>query len=423
MKAAESFGSRTIGRLLPRAAPWLFPLLIVLHNPRRVLAPEMWGEDGPVWYAEAYQFGLASLAIPAGGYLNSVQRLVAIAAQFLPVAWAPLFFQVASVLIQAAPAVFLVSRRMDAAWPDRASRCLFALLYLVMPNAPETAMGLTNSQWYLAILAFLLIVSTPPAGLGGRVAETLVLLVAGASGPFCVLLMPAALWELLAADRVPRREAFRRAATLAAMCLLQGTLILSAEGRNAAPLGATLDLFLRIFSLIGLGATLGFRSVIGFSRSVFATSFVLPYFMAAASAMLIVMGLAKGPRILAQFTIFAAGVFGLALIKPLISTTDPQWPLMLSPPSGNRYFLFPMLAWWGALFVLAGLPQRGPRIAGRVLLAITVLVAVPRDWGDVFALPATDFIARAREFDAAPPGTVMEFHIQPPRWKFSLTKK
>ena len=81
-----------------------------------------------------------------------------------------------------------------------------------------------------------------------------------------------------------------------------------------------------------------------------------------------------------------------------------------------------MIAWWGALFVLAGLPQRWLRGAARILLGVTVLVAVPRDWGDPLNYPPTDFAARARAFDQAPPGTTMEFNIHPPPWKFSLTK-
>ena len=424
MKPIASSISTAIGRLSPRVAWWLFPLLIFLHNPRRLIRPELWGEDGPVWYAQAYAFGLASLLLPAGGYLNSVQRLVAVAVQPLPLAWAPFLFQLAAILIQAAPAIFLVSRRMDAVWPDRASRCLFALLYLLMPNAPETAMGLTNSQWYLAILAFLLIVSTPPASRAGRLLETLVLFVAGISGPFCVLLMPAALWELFVADRTHRADALRRASVLAATCLIQGALILgvSGESRAALPLGATFDLFVRIFGMISLGAEFGYWSLADFFGAGLTSISPLPYVSAFASVALMAVALAQGPRMLAQFTIFAAGVFALALAKPLISETDPQWPLILSPPAGNRYFLFPMIAWWGALFVLAGSPRRWLKVTARILLAITVLFAIPRDWGDIFSNPPTDFAARAREFDRAPPGTVMEFNIHPPPVRFSLTK-
>jgi hypothetical protein len=415
---------QAIGGLSPRVALWLFPLLIFLHNPRRLLQPEMWGEDGPVWYAQAYQFGLSSLLLPAGGYLNSVQRLVAIAVQPLPLAWTPFLFQFAAIVIQAAPAIYLVSRRMDAAWPDRASRYLFALLYLVMPNAPETAAGLTNSQWYLAILAFLLIVSTPPVGAFGRMAETVVLLVAGFSGPFCILLMPAALWETFCAGGSGRAAAWRRLIALAVTCCVQGALILglAGESRVVGPLGATPDLLIRIVGMIGLGAELGFRSMMDLSRAGLLSASMVPYAGAVGSVALIAIAVAWGPRIVAQFAIFAGGVFALALAKPLMSLTAPQWPLVLSPPTGNRYFLFPMIAWWGALFVLAGSPQRGLRITARILLALTVVFAVPRDWGDIFANPPTDFAARARAFDTAPPGTVMEFEIHPPPWKFSLTK-
>lgn len=422
MKAIASSALRTGERLVPRTAPWLFPLLIFLHNPRRLLRPELWGDDGPHWYAQAYQYGIGSLLIPISGYLNTVQRLGAILVQPLPLAWTPFLFQLVSILIQAAPAIFLVSPRMDGAWPDRTSRYLFALLFLVMPNAPETSAGLTNSQWYLAILAFLLIVSSPPPSMAGRVVETLVLFLAGISGPFCVLLMPAVLWELYVADRAQRADVWRRATVLTVTCLIQGALILGISGERRAdfPLGASFDLFVRIFSLISLGAEFGYRSVSDFFHLGLTSVSPLPYVAAFGSMALIVIAVVKGPRILAQYVIFAGGIFALSMAKPMIS--NPQWPPILLPPPGNRYFLFPMIAWWGALFVLAGLPQRGLRIAARVLLAITVFVAVPRDWGDPLYYPPTDFIARARSFDAAPPGTTMEFDIHPPPWTFSLTK-
>ena len=400
----------------------MFPLLIFLHNPRRLLKPEMWGDDGPFWYAQAYEYGLGSLLMPISGYLNTVQRLVAILVQPLPLAWTPFVFQVASILIQAAPAIFLVSRRMDGTWPDRTSRYLFALLYLVMPNAPETSAGLTNSQWYLAILAFLLIVSNPPASTRGRLLETLVLFITGISGPFCVLLMPAALWELFVADRTRRPDAWRRASVLAATCLIQGALILGISGERRAdlPLGASFDLFVRILSLISLGAEFGYRSVSDFFHLGLTSVSPLPYVAAVGSLALIATAVAKGPRILAQYVIFAGGIFALSMAKPMVS--NPQWPPMLLPPAGNRYFLFPMIAWWGALFVLAGLPQRWLRLTARIFLAITLFIAVPRDWGDPLYYPPTDFIERAKAFDSAPPGTVMEFEIHPPPWKFSLTK-
>jgi hypothetical protein len=293
-----------------------------------------------------------------------------------------------------------------------------------MPNAPETAAGLTNSQWYLALFAFLLIVGTPPSSFPGRLLETAAFLVAGLSGPFCVQLMPAALWELFIADRTRRADAWRRAIVLAATCLVQGALIIgfAGGGRTAGPLGATPDLLIRIVGMISLGAELGYRSLVDLSRAGLTSGSPLPYAAALGSGILMAAAVARGPRILAQFLIFAAGVFALALAKPLISLTIPQWPPLLTPPAGNRYFLFPMLAWWGALFVLAGLPQRGMRIAARALLALTVVFAIPRDWGDLFAYPGTDFIVRARAFELAPPGTEMEFRILPPGWKFSLTR-
>src|SRR5690606_21908092 len=103
----------------------------------------------------------------------------------------------------------------------------------------------------------------------------------------------------------------------------------------------------------------------------------LPYLAAVLSMLLIAVAVARGPRILAQFVIFATGVFALALAKPLVSLTQPQWPILATPPAATRYFFFPMIAWWGALFVLAGSQQWLLKSAARLLLALTLLVAVP----------------------------------------------
>ncbi len=417
-----AFQTRLSNAIFPAATVAFFSLAIFLRDPDRLLRPELWGEDGPVWYAEAYRFGLGSLVIPAGGYLNSLQRLVAIAVQPFPLAWTPFLFQSISVMIQAAPAAFLVSRRMDAAWPHRPSRYLFALLYLLMPNAPETSAGLTNSQWYLAILAFLVVVSSPPKRLVGRLVETLVLVVAGLSGPFCILLVAPALWQALASEAAHRGDAWRRLAVLMGTGLVQAAFVLIlSDGRAVGPLGATPDIFVRLFAMISLGAELGYVTLSRLQGTALLPDYI-PYIAALGSAGLLAIAIARGPRILAQYCLFAGGVFALALIRPLVSLTDPQWPMLLTPPAGNRYFLFPMIAWWGALFVLAASSSSIVRAVAVILVAVTAVVAIPRDWGDLFALPQTDFVARARAFDTAPPGTTMEFAIQPQGWTFTLTK-
>lgn len=400
-----------------------FPLLIFLHNPRHLIRPELWGEDGPLWYKQAYELGIASLLVNAGGYLNSIQRLAAIALQPFPLAWMPFLFATVALLIHAAPAIFLVSKQMEAVWPDQMSRYLFAILFLVLPNAPEVAAGLTNSQWYLALLTFLILVSSVPGTRIGRLLETVVLAASGLSGPFGLLLMPTALLETWSAGSAQRPDALRRVAVLFVTGLIQIAYILATpgNGRSTAPLGASPGLFIQIVGMISLGAESGYRQVASWAQLGFLKTSGILYIFACMSSILVIVSLIRGPRLLLQYWSFAAAAFGLSLARPLISGTEIQWPLMLTPPLGNRYLFFPMIGWLGTLLVLSTSSARWLSIFARCLLALTALWAIPNDWGDLFAIPPSDFIQRARIFDAAPAGTTMEFEIHP-GWKMTLTK-
>jgi hypothetical protein len=209
--------------------------------------------------------------------------------------------------------------------------------------------------------------------------------------------------------------------TLGLTCAVQALLILFLSGRGALPLGATFDLLIRIVGFISLGAGIGYSGLMKMSGGGILDTPLL-YGTAVGSMALMAVALVKGPRLMRQYFIFAAGLFALALARPIVSLTEQQWPLLLRPSTGNRYFLFPIIAWWGVLFVLAGLAASPLRYIARVLLAITMLVAVPADWGDLFGFPPTDFLETAKAFDQAPPGTTMEFNQWPPGWKFSLTK-
>ena len=77
--------------------PWLCltvlvaAALVVLRKPDVLNNPQFYAEDGAVWYADAYNLGwLRALTIPDGGYLNSLQRLVAAISLLVPLRYAPL---------------------------------------------------------------------------------------------------------------------------------------------------------------------------------------------------------------------------------------------------------------------------------------------------------------------------------------------
>ena len=353
------------------------------------------------------------MLLPVNGYLNTFQRLVSLIVQPFPLTWVPTLFAGVALVVQVLPALFLVSARMAPLWPQTWARVLFALIFLVLPNEIELYVNLTNAPWNLTLLAFLVLVSAPPVSRSGKVFDALVLLLSGLSGPFCLILLPVALLHVLE-DR--NRTNIWRAGLLCALALVQICCLLGTphHGRSTAPLGAAPRMLARIISLeILLGAELGFYTISNI-YSVPAWRYnALPIAVTAVGAALACLALWRGSSLLRKLAVFAGLVFASALASPQASLSDLQWPLMAQPPMGNRYYTIPMLAWVAVLITLAADRHRILRCIGMALLLVMLVWGIPHDWREP-PMPRTDFIARASAFDAAPPGTRMEFPIHPP---------
>ena len=420
MSATSALPGRPKGNLLDAAAQiplWAtFAVAVAIlfaRDPAHVFYAELWGEDGWVWYPDAYHMGLRSFAIPIAGYLQIVSRLVGLAVQPFPLLWAPTLFAVSALLIQALPAVFLASDRMDQAWPHRPSRILFALFYLALPNSSEVYVNLTNAQWHLGVLAFLILVASPPQTRRQWAFDLGFLLLSALSGPFCLLLLP------IAAVRV--WTGWGRGTTLRCLALLAGAsvqawfVLSTVHERTMAPLGAGPRLLARIVvQQIMYGGLVGQASMPRLIDQTLWINNVIPVVAAAAGLVLVVIAVLRGPPLLRYFAAFAAAVLAGALLRPQAHETDAQWPLLALPGVGGRYWYIPMLAWLGVLFSLAAF--RVPRAPWLRPVAAVLLCAFALGIYQDFRLPPrpeTGFVAQAAQFRRAPPGTAMAFPVLP----------
>jgi hypothetical protein len=404
------------GMTRPALAAWFlaFMALILLRKPGVLWHAEFWGDDGWTWYPDAYNAGLRCLLWPVNGYLNSVQRLGGLAAQALPLAWAPTLFAAIALAMQAAPAAFLISPRMAAAWASFPARLCFAALFLLLPNTIEPYVNLTNAQWNLAILAFLVVAATPPVSRTGQVFDSAVLILSGLSGPFCLMLLPVAAWRAWV-DR--DRTSLVRLGLLSAAALVQACCLLGVPGggRSAAPLGAGPRMLARIVSLeVLLGAEIGYRGIAVLVKTPAWQANLWPVLTTMVGGGLTVAALWRGSRLLRQWAVFAGLVFAAALARPQVSATAPQWQVMATlPPMGNRYYYFAMLAWAGVLFTLASDHNRVLRAAALLFLMVLLGRGVPQDFAEP-RFPPTGFAALAKAFADAPPGTRRQFPVVPP---------
>ena len=148
-RARSSSGSDAVAW---RALFWLVAVLLIglalySRRPDALRYPQFYAESGRVWYQDAYNLGwLRALVHTDGGYFVTLPRLVAALTLLFPLAQAPMIFNLCSLAVEAAPALFLLSRRF-LALGDLPLRCCLAILYIAMPNMAD-AHGALGLPWH-----------------------------------------------------------------------------------------------------------------------------------------------------------------------------------------------------------------------------------------------------------------------------------
>jgi hypothetical protein len=407
----------------PRIVFWLAAcasvFLVWQRCPTVISHAAFWAEDGWVWYPQCYAKSWGCLLIDHTGYLQTISRLVALLSLLWPLAAAPKVFAFAALVLQAAPAVFLFSLRISPAIPVLGVRLVLALLLVASPGMSEVYVNLTNSQWHLALLAFLILVAAPAVTWPQRIFDTLALVLCGLSGPFAPMLLPVA---LLWCWRQPGRWQFWRLAITLGTAVAQIVLAVlhrASRGTDAAGVGWSLKRLLNIIDTDILGAAVFGRQAMIDHRWVvgdgwLSNGHLLPTLIAAAIAScalaLAAFAAWRGPWVLRAFLIFV----GLELVTSLVggeASGQPIWAA-LEQAIGIRYFFHPIVAWLAIIVVLSGDRSLALRSIGVALLLLTVTIAIPADW-DLPPLPRTAFHDQAKAFAHAPPGTTMIFPIRP----------
>ncbi len=417
------------------------------HQPSLLLNAQFYADDGG-WYQQASTQGpLLSLVYPAHGYLVLLQRAAASASLALPLVAVPTFFNLVALLLEIAGICYLLSPRMAAAIPNLAIRLALAALVIALPNAYDTSGNLTNAQWHLALIAFLVVFASPPRRLMGWLADGIVLVLSGLTGPYCILLEPIVVWRWRAA-RDDRHRRFVLVAVSVCTALELAVLVamtIPKHGPSGLHPGAV-----SLITMLGRQLTLGLLAgahglsglvgtPLGSNLAVLTLLALIPFAVCGWAAW-------RGPAILRAFCLFAFLELGVALAAPSIDA--PKWPNLGRPadiahfhPGGIRYFLYPLLAFAASLGWLAwtrrpmvrrrghrGGPGRSPlarRLAAPVAVGAALLLllaagaGVPQDW---LYPPYLDlhWAAQVQRLDAAPAGTRVVIPINPHGWTVTL---
>ncbi len=404
-----------LGRRWQLVLFFLVFLAIVSRRPDALSHPQFFGEEGPVWFANAYNWGwLSSLLLPQNGYFQTLPRLAASLALLVPLHFAPLVMNLVGITIQALPVNVLLSSRC-AGWGSLAVRGLFGLAYIALPNSGELNVSVGQGQWHLALLACILVLSAPALNLGWRIFDISIFLLSGLTGPFCILLLPVALvfWWM-------RREIRRIVpiVTLAIPAIIQLLALYhtAAATREKVGLGASLSTLVRLVSgQVYLGAFMGETSLA--TRG----SMVLLALVALCGAGIMIYCFLHAELELKLFLLFAGAVFGASLANPMVSNDRPQWQI-LELSGGIRYWFFPTLAFaWALIWCATRSRSREWRWTTRGLLAI-LCVGVVANW-QFPAYPSHHFKEWTKRFAAAPAGSFFIIPIVPEGWVLKLSKK
>jgi hypothetical protein len=394
--------------------------ILVSRRPETVFRPQFWSEDGWLFYAQAYNSGLFHPVFWAhSGYLHLFPRLIADLAQFVPLVYAPLLFNLVALGLQILPVQLLISARL-AALGSLPTRLLLGLLYLALPNSSEIHANITGAHWRLALLVFLVIVSGLPQSRAAEIFDYVAVLMCGLTGPFAMMLAPVALlfwWK--------NRERWKLilASTLVVCAGIQGTLVLISHesSRTHQPLGPSFAYLFKILAdHVYLGALIG-RNLI------FLSSPVAAFVTASLGTAIVLYAFFRGPLQLKLFILFA----GLVLVSSLASPREPIKELSNGPwlpgweflavGACQRYWFIPMLAFVATLVWL--LKSTTPPLLHLAAIFCFILMSfgVLRDW-HCWPLVDYHFSEYAERFQQAPRGTVMVIPTNPAGWWMRLEK-
>ncbi|NHN88702.1 hypothetical protein [Acetobacter conturbans] len=388
----------------------LFSLITFLRWPEILLHPTFWGEDGWFWWPDARKFGLQSLFMPHTGYFQTDSRLIGLLAAPFPLKDGPLIFALAAFIFQILPPVYLLSSRCAALCPSTALRFVIGAILCAMPNCWEVYANLTNSQWHLAVLAFLIIVASPPRTVAGWVFDGLMLIVSGLSGPFAVFLVPVAAWVAWSS---PDKVRFARLGLVLACAAIQAGSILQ-QPRDVAPhLGASLTGLARLIAGQIIAATLvGHLHLPHLYTLSLWKDGMLPWTLALGGVWLMIEACRRFP-VVRLYGVFAFFVLAASLWRPLAWDASPMWELLLLPDSSVRYFYIPITFWLVTLVTLSFAASASPaRNFARIALGVCVLVGIPYDWR-MPAEPDRGFPALSEKYETLPSGGFIDLPMRP----------
>ena len=323
-------------------------IVTILRRPDILLNAQFWAEDGHVWFTHMHHDGWASLFRSRDGYFQTVSRLAAGVAMLAPLEHAPLVMNSVFITVKALLVSLLFTRRLTHLSNSIVLRVMAALFILLVPDSQEVHGNVTNAHWFLSLLALLLILSEASSNIAVRFFDIVVVIIAGLSGPFSIILAPLALFWSYASRH--SQVFFNRALTFL-LCAAAGVqflaVLLTGGGRSSVELGASFTVFVKVIASRTIAPVfLGTKS----SDNIWHNE-LMAFFVFILGAMMILYALWKASTAVKIIIVYGMLVLGAAMLSPML-TLDPNEKQWLGLEiGGGRYFVIPLICVFVAFLV------------------------------------------------------------------------
>lgn len=335
-------------------------VILFARRPDMVLNPQFWAEDGPVFFSQARAHGAAALLAPSAGYYHTLLRCVAwVAAHFDPLLAPAIFVAAAGVFTLYVAALTQSPRFM---LPSSAG---YALAIVLVPDAREVLLNLTNLQWIFAAGLLAVLLCREAETVWQRAHDFAAVAALGLTGPFSIAFLPLFAWRAL-------RRRTRFSAQLAAVVAVAAAFQAIAIARAGTGLRWMSLAYEFIAAIPGrrVGSSL-------LSGGLADAHFDLPVATALGVytvAAIVALARARGPARLERLWLACAfvGLLAMAFYRCHVELDALYFG------AGSRYFFLPQLiALW---LLVAAAKGNGPWVAWicRAALAASVALNLPR---------------------------------------------
>ncbi len=372
-------------------------LVLFFRRPDALLNAQFWSEDA-IWFSDAYNSGYSLLTLndPYVGYLTVIQRLIALFSGFFPLELTPLVFNLCALGFQALVLVYLWSRRTN--FISTEMKIFITFVYLCLPYTQEMHANVTNVQWYLSLILFLLLFMKESENIIVRWIDRFLVLVGSLSGPFSIFLLPIVIFE---AWRTKKIRPHYYLVLFGALMQL-GYILFTRDVYKDIEMGYNLITLLEIGGAQVFGAGLFGEQAVGFFLR---ESWVSPL-IAIIGFLMVTYVFIRSSFVMRYFLLFGSFIFASSLISALDITGAVWWQLFKTEAFGARYFFVLHLGVFIALGWLVGSKLAIPvllRIGAAIVLGLSFLLGVPKDF--VYS-PYIDFKYKAqiRAFELSPAG-------------------